>query len=305
MGMKFAEETNSTYVYNDQVWRNNGKHGSYGWMNDFLPLGLTEVTKDDTEYQIYRDELETITGQWTDVVARSESTVCNVSFHTDIKGCCEAPNNIQCYCTKAPARSGTFEAMKGRLREAFSKSEYTPPQRLSDLMGDADNNTRSVVSVAWHVRLGDIVLNARKEYFWAIASQTAAAFRNSDTIPHVFIFGEGREGEISEDFPFLGEMCHEFFHGRCSYPEMDVRDTLYHMIHSDVLVTSGSSFPTMAGVLRSRGVTLAATPKEGVVGVYEVSEQLNIDQDGNIPNITLLQKFLEERSITNRRPLLE
>ena len=300
MGMKFAQETNSTFVYHDRVWSRRSKHGQYPWMTDFLPLQTTELTKNDITYQIHRDELETITGQWAHVVQRSKGTMCNVSFHVTINNCCEDPNSDEtCYCTKDTARIGAFEDMKGRLREAFSRSEYTPPEQLLDLLGGA-NNTRPYVSIVWHVRVGDIVLNPRKEYFWTIAAQIAAAFQNSNAIPHVNIFGEGGESVISEAFPFIHEMCHEFFHGSCSYLDMDVRDTLYHMIYSDVLVTSGSSFSAMAGLLRSRGVTLAATPKEGVVGIYELSEHLKINQDGSIPKIALLKQFIEQLAITNR-----
>ena len=80
---------------------------------------------------------------------------------------------------------------------------------------------------------------------------------------------------------------------------MDVRDSLYHMIHSDILVTSGSSFPAVAGLLRSSGMTLAARSKGKVVGIYETSEQLLIDEDGTIPKIGELKRYLEQQSVTN------
>lgn len=80
---------------------------------------------------------------------------------------------------------------------------------------------------------------------------------------------------------------------------MDVRDSLYHMIQSDVLITSGSSFAAMAGLLRSNGMTLAARSKEGVVGIYETSEQLLIDKDGTIAKIGALKEYIEQQSVSH------
>ena len=76
---------------------------------------------------------------------------------------------------------------------------------------------------------------------------------------------------------------------------MDARETFYHMIKSDVLVTTGSSFSAVAAMLRSSGITLAAIPKERVVGIYKVSESLEIDNDGIIERIGVLEEYLELR----------
>ena len=44
-GMKFAQETNSTYVLDyDTIWSRNGQHGNYSWLLKFLPLYELKIT---------------------------------------------------------------------------------------------------------------------------------------------------------------------------------------------------------------------------------------------------------------------
>jgi len=323
MGMKFAEETNSTYLFDTKIWSPVGHHGSYPWMSDFLPLHKTELTFDDLQSRYGILDLEdananftTRTGYWHQMVELSKSPpLCNVRFSILLDQCCAGETSGEkCWCTRDIHRTGVYEAVKGRLREAEANTEsnYVPQEQLSDLMGGGDvaNNsthTRPLVSVAWHVRLGDITLNSRKDYFWAISTQLVAAFQASNTIPHVFFFGEGGESKISLKFPFLDNLCQILFPGRCSYPDTDPRDTFYHMIHCDVLVSSGSSFPIVAGVFRtrSRGMSLMAEPKEAPVsaGIYKISEQLDIDENGTIAEMGVLQEFLEERSVAHHQRL--
>lgn len=301
-GMDFAEATNSTYVYNYRVWSfPRGRHGSYKWLPEFLPLQNTEITID------YLDQLkqeregwnngttfQRIEGQWDDVVEKSKrNNLCDVEFHTRLRYCCDDPlSRGTCYCTETEARIGSFERMKWRLRKALSQSNYTPPEELSDMLPN------SVVSIVWHIRVGDIVLNARKEYFWNIATQIATTFKDSKVPPHIFFMGEGGRDAILKSFSFIPEMCDQLFNSSYSFPLIDARSTLYFMITSDVLVTSGSSFSAVAAMLRSSGIVLAAVPKEGIVGIYGVSENLEIDQDGTIPKIEVLEKLVESRSVT-------
>ena len=309
MGMNFAQETNATYLYNDHIWATPGKHGGYKWMTDFLPLQEIEVTRGkDPMYKARQraDPLQISEGPWMQMVEDSkQQTLCNIEMRTSLNKCCpsSSSNNKICWCTKDTARIGTFDAMKGRLRKAFSRSKYSlsVQQQQKQLNGHSPetNEPSPFCLVVWHLRMGDLVLNARREYFSAISTQLALAFQNitSSMVPLIVFVGEGGEQEISESFPFLGDICNKLFSANCLYPDLDVRDSLYHMIHSaDILVTSGSSFSAVAGLLRpSTRMTLAARAKEGVVGIYETSEQLLIDEDGSIQRIDELKKYLVEQ----------
>lgn len=316
LGMKFAEETNSTYLFDDKSWGNNGLHGSYEWVYDLLPLHKTERTYTDVQVQhgIYPEDQNSkyiVKGHWTELVELSKSSpLCNVIFAARHQLCCNKPNDRRsiCWCLEDSNRIGAYEAVKERPREAYTESTHVPQEQLSDFMSsfdDGNNNTRSLASVVWHIRLGDIVLNAGKDYYNAIATQVAEAFRSSNVTAHVFILGEGGKPNIIKSFPFLDIICQDFFSGRCSYLETDAKDTLYHMINCDVLVTSGSSFASVAATLRprSRGVTLAAMAKEGSIGreVFRVSEQLDIAENGIIAEIGVLREFLQERNTTHSR----
>lgn len=308
MGMKFAQDVNATYLYNNHVWSLDGLHGSYKWMNEFLPLQENELTRIDPKYreQQQKERVRIVGGQWAQMVDDSKKNPCNVEIRTILYKCCE--NRLSkglCWCTKDTARIGTFEAMKGRLREAFSKSKYSVSENLLDLLGRGkSNNTTAPFSViVWHLRIGDIVLNAREEYFSTISAQIVSAFQNSTSsmVPLVVFLAEGGEKGISESFPFLPSICRDLFSDNCFYLDMDVRNSLYYMIHSDILVTSGSSFPAVAGLLRSSGMTLAARSKENVVGIYETSEQLLIEIDGTIREIGALKEYLDRESVTSER----
>jgi len=311
LGMKFAQEVNATYLYNKDTWTPIGKHGGYNWTIDFLPLHYTEVTRNDHIHRQQQQDLQVIQGQWEWMVQHySKKNSCNIEIRTKLNMCCKDQwSNVTCWCPMDKGRIGSFESMKGRLREAFSKSNYSTPTQLSlrlqDLLGVDNTNVTttgkaSYSLIVWHLRVGDIILNARHEYFSNIATQLSYAFQNSTMIPLIVFLAQGGEkGELFKSFPFLPSLCHDLFSNNCFYPNMDVRDSLYHMIQSDVLITSGSSFAAMAGLLRSNGMTLAARSKEGVVGIYETSEQLLIDKDGTIAKIGALKEYIEQQSVSH------
>jgi len=320
-GMKFAEETNSVYVYNFDTFELRGDHGSYEWLAKFLPLQTTEFTtaelyrkggiggrkkveaageqppdKRPNKKKKNRTSFQVIRGNWYTVVERSKRQRCNVEFYTNMDRCCK--NSTCTICFKDLSRSGVLEDMKGRMRKAFSLSTYIPSQQLADTLGQ---NRTSLVSIVWHIRVGDIILNANKDYFWNISKQIAASFGKNTKVPspHVFFLGEKLEEKMLKHFPFLPDICNQFFNGSCSFPNMTVDESFYSMIKSDVLVTSGSSFASIAAMLRTSGITLAAVPKSGkkYVGIYDVSENLHIDEAGNIDKIGELTQFLESHTV--------
>lgn len=238
----------------------------------------------------------------------------------------------------------------------YSQSNYTAPKDLSELLPQYNNNNNNnvsnalipprIVTIVWHIRVGDVVLHKGKiDYFERIFAQIKESFEKANNhkhqhhdrnvtqiIPHIFFLGEGGKDIILQSFPFLPEMCRKYIYSSnsesinikqdiidpnpCSYPVMDVRETLYHMIHSNILITSGSSFASVAALLRINDnnstttssmsttgihynkqlITLDALPKEGeeARGIYSVSESFQIDQDGNIQQIELLETLLEK-----------
>lgn len=324
-GMVLAERTNATYLYDADSFYYKGRshHGHYEWFLDFLPLQDVEVTFQDLKKWKEQEgiELQRIEGMWYEVVESSREISCHVEFHTYFHWCCpegyddDAPS---CFCTSSPdfLLDGAFESVKWRLREVYhSLSNYTAPQQLSEYLPQQlyQNHTKNerIVTIIWHIRVGDLVLNNGKEYYERIFSQLHNAFEIANTEesnnvnkkrmiqPHIFFLGEGGKDVILPSFPFLPELCHKYLHSNdtCSYPIIDARESMYHMIHSDILITSGSSFTTLPALLRDTSnnnkITLDALPKEGkyAYNIYNVSESLSIDLAGNIERLELLERF--------------
>lgn len=197
---------------------------------------------------------------------------------------------------------GAFDRVKWRMREAFSRSTYTPLQQLQELMTHSPNKNEPIITIVWHLRLGDIVLNSNKEHFVQLALQLATLLQKANNLPvHIFFLGQDN---VLGSFPFLPEICKDLFQGNCSYPIMGVKETLYYMVESDVLITSGSSFPAIAALLRTKGLVLYEYPKENVLGIYELSEHGLIDPNGTIvkPSMSELRHQLQVifRQITVR-----
>lgn len=305
VGMTFAQEINATYLYNKDGWLLKGKHGSYDWMVDFLPLHDIYATRNDHDHRIQQEQgLQVIEGHYKWMVQHYSNNTCNIEMRTWLHFCCE--NEKPCFCTTDNNMIGSFDAMKGWFREAFSKSNYSTPTQLSVRLQELGIDTSNVntteashLLVIWHVRVGDLVINNRTEYFSTIATQLSYAFQNSSMTPLIAFLGEGGEDVMMKHFPFLPSICQDFFSNNCFYPNLDVRASLYHMIHSDMLITSGSSFSAIAGILRSTGMTLAAAPKEGkkAAGFYETSEQLRIARNGTIAMIDALKEYVKQQSI--------
>jgi hypothetical protein len=280
-GMVLAEETNSTYVLDDRTWVDEGDHGSYAWLLDFLPLDKSEFTLSELEHiSTNQTSIRAVYDRWETVIRESKAPTysCHVLFSTHMYWCCL--NAAVCYCTLYEPLVGTYDRLKWRMRETFSRSNYFSSPRLGPVTG---NEAR--VSIAWHLRQGDIVLNANEEHFDRLASQIASVLHQAPPIPfHFYFIGETN---ITKDFPFLPALCERHFHGNCSNLHVDVRDALLTMVGSDVLITSGSSFANLAAMLRTDGLTLYEYPKEMFLGIYEVSGQGLVHPNGTIEKPSL------------------
>ena len=279
-GMLLAEDTNATFVLDDQIWSHVGNHGSYNWLMSILPLTETEYTLFEFNAFTKHSPVEIVLGRWSSLIRRSQSRkhACHLLFEMHLSSCCEVKS---CWCGYDEARIGSYDRIKWRMRDIFARSTYVPSDSLLALGGLSENEP--VITIVWHVRQGDIVLHAEEEHFNRVASQVAFVLRE---IPfHVYIFGEG---SLFRNFPFLPEMCQQHFQTKCSYPTaVDVRDTLYYMTASDILITSGSSFPTFAALLKTDGIVLYEYPKEGVLGIFELSEHGLIGRNGTIETPSL------------------
>ncbi len=262
--MVLADRINATFVFDDKCWDRPGDHGSYDWFNDFFPIHETEITISDVEKaeRTLNTNLmiESDNQEWDEVVNQSEHAFqnhCSTAFGLDTHH-------------SFMERLWAYEQVKWRLRSIYARSRWQPSVDLfnQEALGGS-------LSVAWHTRSGDIVLNNSSDYYQNVASLLTSLLVG---IPHkVFFFGQN----VTQVFPFLPELCESEFPHACSFPDASIPDTMHHLIVADVLVTSGSSFASIAAMFRETKPTLAAVPKDGVRDIYDTSENIFIDERGN------------------------
>lgn len=316
-GILFARDCHAMYLFDNAIWHVEGHHGSYTWLNDkdFLSFSKVEVSKTEWKKCMRRKQKRVkrqIDGQWNHVVNQSRlpENKCNVLFRTQLIRCCpqgEVDKEKGCYCVRSTLlccfssvfffspqpfthehnsqteahygrNYGGYHMVKRYMRDLHARSTYHPSPNLF-------HEQRYSIRIAWHVRGGDIILNGNQEYFTRIASQITTASTRQLRF-RVFFIGE----RTLHHFPFLDSVCRSFFENQCSFPELGERDSLYYMIWSDVLITSGSSFAYIAALLKSNGgVVLNALSKEGSFGIYDLPEHGMISKNGTIEKPSLLE----------------
>lgn len=268
MGLLFAARTNATYIFDNSSFSENGKHGSYDWFQRFIPLSNTLITKEEYQNELSSSghRVRVISDSWENITERNTSE-CGIFYLTRSMSCKQHPNQLAPGCFGAI--NGLFDTYRCKMANAYQYSSFKT--RLDLYKGYQDK-----LVIAWHIRTGDRTLNKNASYFETISRQLSLAMENIPS--HLFFIGEN----VVSNFPFLAPMCKAAsFPGNCSFPELDAEESLHHLVVSDVLITSGSSFAYMAALLHKK-VVINAFPKNGNVGFYEVSEHGLMDQTGQI-----------------------
>jgi len=172
MGMMLAQKTNSTFVYDSETWSFKGFHGGYEWFNEFLPLEETAVTL--TDLQISNMSLMKVDDNFLHLIARSKGEFkdsCNLIFISSYSRC-----DGSCFQS---SHTGSYNEVKWRLREVLSNSKFQPSIKIFE------NYTRQdILSVAWHLRGGDIVLHSSEEFYKILASELVSVLQ--DFSYHIF-----------------------------------------------------------------------------------------------------------------------
>lgn len=157
--------------------------------------------------------------------------------------------------------------MRNRLRQLFDMKEtpYEPPVSIF-----SPARARHLLKVAWHVREGDITLNSKAIYLNTLSNEVQIVLSGN---PHaIFVFSER---PLSNKFNFTSFQNITFVH------DLDVPSTLHHLIHSDVLITSGSSFASVAALYFKGSIVLQAPVKEPF-GVYQLGGEGIIAPNGTL-----------------------
>ena len=262
-GYIFALETNSSFVledWNSDLDYSNPRHYSFD-IKGFLGLGNLPTLDSIIKLKLHHH----IIPRWTDANDNNLIDACNILLETCDQCCVDhfdrsLKNTYWCFLRKISAydTAKTFFRTKYRL-----SSNYQPTTnrfKVSDAL--------RFVSVAYHVRIGDITVkhSAAPDYFHNVMQQLNLLLSGPPTTYHyqLYVFSDGpldndTFGHISNYSPVYVN-------------DLSAEDTLHHLIHADILVTSGSSFAAMAAVL-NENLVLQSMSKDGVLGIYEVTDQ--------------------------------
>jgi len=159
LGMMLAQMTNSTFVYDSKTWNVRGDHGGYEWFPEFLPLEETAVTLTDLETNNF--SLLEVDDNFLNLLSRSKGEFkdsCNIIFITSWPKC-----DGSCFQS---SHTGSYNAAKWRLREVHSRSKFEPSNKIFKNL-----TSQGILSVAWHLRGGDIVLHSSEDFYKNLASE--------------------------------------------------------------------------------------------------------------------------------------
>lgn len=174
---------------------------------------------------------------------------CNVYIEGSFKDC----NGSDCFAS-------------GALALAFHKQAPCLMQ-LARTYGDwhlrnpFENQTASnVFNVVWHVRIGDIEPHPAGDIFYSNMCESLKVFLASFVEVRLFFLSKWTTESEELYTTTLPDAClrYEF-----KFISPAIEDTLLYMMHSDLLIGSGSSLPVAAAVFSDRSLYVNVQPKHG------------------------------------------
>ena len=261
-GWQMADELGCEYLFDRDGFERSSIHGAYHGVADFLGIGRGLRTWADSRDQI-TNEIEL--HQWP---SEAIETQCNTLYKAEHTRICRFKGRFATWCTY----STEWDRHKWRLRENFRLTN--PWLRL------AFGRSRSL-SVAWHLRSGDIVPDRGNVAFY---ERIRDAIRNvvlaDGTRVELHIVFRNTEPALPAEYAFLQDTLCGLW--RCTlHWDENVTESIRTLISADVLVTSRSSFSYVAA-LYTKSLVLFETPKEECSRCYWVSDYMRVDKSGHI-----------------------
>lgn len=267
IGAAIARRAQCHYVVEaDRFFGTRGLHGSFEWAPRFFALNASVASL----LHAAPKHLATVASHFP---ALLQSRVCDAVMLLDDFSCAGLKDG---WCGQM---AGLFDSVKWQFRAAFW-SLHAADWRA--WLGARNPS----VQVAWHVRVGDMVLDADNVLFYT--SVFAALLRL--TAPH----------DVELHFVFECPTCrampktHRVLHDLCDGPmrdkrrlactfdgSRDVAEAVRALIFSDVLVTSGSSFADIAA-LYHRGVVLMRDSATGIVNAFRKADDFRVSSTGAV-----------------------
>lgn len=116
-GLRLAQQTNSTFVLDEESLYCLGEHGSYEWFREFLPLDKTEITLRELSSRHLKQRL--VDDRWDSVVevAKQNSDDCGVFYVTNSMSCCNNETDPGCVHGCWGALLGIYEGFRWKIAE--------------------------------------------------------------------------------------------------------------------------------------------------------------------------------------------
>lgn len=257
-----ADELNCTFLYDgDGFARPSPAHGSFKKAEEYLNIGRDwarfEETKDRFSETIILDRWP-----WPAPAERKCNTLYRAK-HTQI--CRYGANRYETWCT----HSVDFDDVKWRLRERF----FRTPRRT------AFPKRHSSVSVAWHLRTGDITPDQFSNSTFLSLFQTVLDISTMHGMKLDLHFVRSFAG-IGDEFSFIdNDICKRV---SCKHHiDSEIDQSLTILLSADILITSRSSFAYVAAIY-SNNIILMETPKENCGRCYNLGESFRFNAAGRI-----------------------
>jgi len=151
-------------------------------------------------------------------------------------------------------------------------------------------------NIVWHVRVGDIELHPPESGFNANLHKSLSPFlADISNVKFLFV---GQWSLCSSERLASYKKSLSSFATDATFFESEIEDTMLYLMHSDILIGSGSSLPLVAALFSDTALYVNVKPKTGWNYFCEfIPDGLITDDNGHILNhvLEIQQKVLEKK----------
>lgn len=125
-----------------------------------------------------------------------------------------------------------------------------------------DPYERNTFNIAWHIRVGDIEPHPVGDSFYACVYESLSRVLTEHVNVNVFFIGDWsilskhKKAEYEAFLTKIVPISH--------FLDLEIKDALIHMMHSDILVGSGSSLPMIAALFSDRTLYVNVKAEDGL-----------------------------------------
>ena len=274
IGIHFSYILGCTFLSNEGTFLGYGKHGQYDKLEKYINIADGEQTRRSIGHLLSRPDVR-VTYPFP-----SNQPECGALYWLDGISCTEA---VEGWCVQLP---NIYEPVSQVAREKF--------YRRKELGGAVSilGSTAESLTVVWHLRVGDYVIKGNDEAFYEnifdVLDQTILQV-SSCFVVHFIFECETCGREPPDSHLVTKRLCEErnltcLFHGNLS-----VEESLQAMIHASLLVTSGSSFSAVAGVLSHNVILFAENKDRHCPTCFLLNSHIRLSSEGTISRLEAMR----------------